>query len=248
MYLRPGRAKSNFSVLRRDKLRRGEITSQTVRAFVSRERVDPVAVARDFPPVNKSCEDDATTPKVQEPLKPITDAPELDETLYQQEALQLTGGLSEDVLDQKYLRDAMENGLVSPQDDPSGKRVSSVESTYTLASENPPSSNSSSGSHSTGLTSHQWSEVEADKSKAVSSSFVHYDRYLARAQAQAPERPLSSMSPPPIPSDSAEDAYPAEPAPSVFSVSSRRSYFNLKQGLRRFSTFRRPRLVIEEIK
>jgi len=91
-------------------------------------------------------------------------------------------------------------------------------------------STGSQGSASTGMTSRSSNE-QLDISSPLhlrkrpvsrrSMSFTEYEKYLAQHEAQ--DGMKSGVVPPPLPS---------EPAPSLFSVSTRRSYVSIKNGIK----------------
>ncbi|KAI9821476.1 MAG: hypothetical protein M1832_003323 [Thelocarpon impressellum] len=253
MYFRRRRPKSNFSVLRRDRdrARRADdaaAAAKVVDASAPAGTAERPTVVIDEPrrSVDGSCQH----------LEPIVDAVvEFDDGIYETEVLRLAEGLTEELLDQKYGREARELGVDWSQDDkamaPAG-HLSASESASTLATDALPSATSSRASRSTGMTSrlsNDYAPMRARRSLVEplslrrSLSFTEYERFLAQAQLQdAGASP--TLSPPPIPADlSPPDQATLEGAPSIFSMSSRKSNFSLKKSLRRVSIFRKPRAV-----
>jgi len=181
---------------------------------------------------------------------------EYNDSDYFREVLQLENGLTEAVLDDSLIQDAEAVGITisrpaSPADhDHNVAHNSMCESAATVVSHHARTfSSGSQGSDSTGLTSRSSNE-QSDTSvrrhvrrRTMSKrtlSFSEYEKYLAHAEAQ--DNALRGFLSPPM---------PAEPAPSLFSVSTRRSIKSIKsikKGIQRKFQFRRNTSSQEDLK
>ncbi|CZR65649.1 related to ariadne-2 protein [Phialocephala subalpina] len=166
---------------------------------------------------------------------------------YVREVLQLDSGKTEALLDEDLLQEAEKLGItISRPSTPKSNHethMSLSNSAITVGSHHVrTTSSSSNGSASTGMTS-RFSNEQSDQStihnKRPSSrrnlSFSEYERYLEHHEAQDITRQIY---PPPI---------PAEPAPSLFSVSTRKSYNSIKSTLTKRFRLRRSKSTQEDI-
>lgn len=170
---------------------------------------------------------------------------------YFHEVLQLDDGQTEALVDEKLTQEAENLGItISRPPAPNTQNAthnSMCESAMTLASHHARTASSGSqGSVSTGMTSRSSNE-QLDNSTPLharkrpisrrSLSFAEYEKYLAQHEAQ--EAMKMGIVPPPMPS---------EPAPSLFSVSTRRSYVSIKNGIKHRFRLRRNKTYQEEVK
>ena len=154
---------------------------------------------------------------------------------YFYEVLQLEEGQTEALFDEQLAQEAEKLGITisrPPTADGQNENHSSMcESALTAQSHHArTASTGSQGSASTGMTSRSSNE-QLDISSPLqlrkrpvsrrSMSFTEYEKYLAQHEAQ--DGMKSGVVPPPLPS---------EPAPSLFSVSTRRSYVSIKNGIK----------------
>jgi hypothetical protein len=166
---------------------------------------------------------------------------------YAREVLQLEDGQTEEGVDQDLTKEAEKLGIIisrppTPNDNP---HISMCESAITVGSHHARTgSTGSEASDSTGMTSRSSNEqlenstpLHARKrsSSRRSLSFSEYEKYLAQTEAQ--DAAKSGYNPPPIPN---------EPAPSLFSVSTRKSYVSIKNGFKNRFRFRRNRTSLDE--
>lgn len=159
---------------------------------------------------------------------------EFKEVEYIKEVLHLDN-TTEQAIDEALAREASALGIdVLPPTSLAHKAHSSVcDSAVTAASGRArTSSTDSAGSASTGITSRYSSEpvtigipsiLRRRSSTGRPLSLSEYDRFSAQIEAQ--QGMIHSM--------------PAEPAPSLFSVSTRMSYFSIKSGITRHFNIRR---------
>jgi hypothetical protein len=181
---------------------------------------------------------------------------EYNDSDYFREVLQLEDGLTEAVFDDALVQDAEAVGITisrptTPADhDQNVAHNSMCESAATVGSHHARTfSSGSQGSDSTGITS-RTSNEQSDNSarphmrrRTMSKrtlSFSEYEKYLAHAEAQ--DNALRGFIPPPM---------PIEPAPSLFSVSTRRSIKSMKsikKGIQRRFQFRRNNASQEDLK
>lgn len=140
---------------------------------------------------------------------------------YCRDVLQLDEHMTEDTLDQELLNDAAIYGIEMA---PSKAHISVCDSMATIESAHARTgSMASCASLSTNATSRSSSD-DLKSHERQSPSFSDYDRYLQRADSAV-------LVAPPM---------PPEPAPSIFSVSTRKSYSSIKSGISsRFRGFRR---------
>ena len=175
---------------------------------------------------------------------------EYNDSDYFREVLQLDDGTTESLFDEHLVQQASKLGItISRPPTPTAQNAahnSMCESAITVASHHArTSSTGSQGSGSTGMTSRSSNE-QLDNSTPPqarkrpnsrrSLSFSEYEKYLMQAeQAEA----KTGFVPPPI---------PAEPAPSLFSVSTRRSYVSIKNGFKSRFRLRRSKTSQDNLK
>ncbi|KAI9893075.1 MAG: hypothetical protein M1814_000622 [Vezdaea aestivalis] len=171
-------------------------------------------------------------------------APELDDPFYCRHVLQLESSQTEDGIDSFYHREALDLGIELAPDDleePSGTLTNSA-STATVTSANVRSRTSSRASQSTGITApsahahappllHSKSSPPHAHGMTLrrSLSFTEYERFLAQAQS----RDLAFLAVSPVSLPTPSPALSPSSAPSLFSVSTRKSYFSIKRGIGR---------------
>jgi hypothetical protein len=170
---------------------------------------------------------------------------EYDDGDYVREVLQLEDGQTEEAIDQELTKEAEKLGItISRPPTPNGNpHISMCESAITVGSHHARTgSTGSEGSDSTGMTSRSSNEeldapsnVRKRSSSRRSLSFSEYEKYLAQTEAQNAAK--AGFNPPPMPS---------EPAPSLFSVSTRRSYVSIKNGIKSRFRLRRNRTSTDE--
>lgn len=167
---------------------------------------------------------------------------------YVREVLQLDVGKTESVLDESLVQEAENLGItISRPPTPTNNHethMSMSNSAITVASHHARTTSSSSKeSASTGMTStssnEQFDNSTLPQTRKRSSarrnlSFSEYEKYLAQQDAQDPNK---QSLPPPI---------PAEPAPSLFSVSTRKSYYSIKSNFSRRFRLRRNKTSQED--
>ena len=170
---------------------------------------------------------------------------------YLYEVLQLNDSQTEALVDEKLTREAEKLGItISRPPTPNTQNAahnSMCESAMTLASHRARTASSGSqGSVSTGMTSRSSNEQLNNSTPSHARklsisrrtpSFTEYEKYLAQHEAQ--EAMKTGIVPPPIPS---------EPAPSLFSVSTQRSYVSIKNGIKHRFRIRRNKTYQEEVK
>lgn len=160
---------------------------------------------------------------------------------YTREVLQLDEGQTEDGVDQNLSKEAEKLGItITIPPTPSGNpHISMCDSAITVGSHHARTgSTGSEGSHSTGMTSRSSEDTSTPRKRSStrrSLSFSEYEKYLAQTEAQ--DAAKSGYNAPPIPS---------EPAPSLFSVSTRRSYVSLKNGIRSRFRLKKSRKSLDE--
>jgi hypothetical protein len=172
---------------------------------------------------------------------------EYNDSDYVREVLQLEDGHTEEIVDQDLTKEAEKLGITisrpsTPNDNP---HISMCESAITVGSHHARTgSTGSEESNSTGMTSRSSNEqldsstpphARKRSSSRRSLSFSEYEKYLAQTEAQGAAK--TGYNPPPIPN---------EPAPSLFSVSTRRSYVSIKNGFKNRFRFRRNRTSLDE--
>jgi hypothetical protein len=154
---------------------------------------------------------------------------------YFREVLQLDDETSEALFDEHLLQQASKLGItISRPPTPTPKNAahnSMCESAITVASHHArTASTGSQESGSTGMTSRSSNEqldnlappqARRRPNSRRSLSFSEYEKYLMQAEQEADAK-TGFLSPP----------MPAELAPSLFSVSTRRSYVSIKNGLK----------------
>lgn len=165
---------------------------------------------------------------------------EYNESDYFREVLQLEDGETEQLFDESLAQEADNLGIVrrsSPGDKQDVLQMSVRESAITVASQHArTSSTGSQESTSTGITSRSSHERLDSPNQSPSRnrsnsrrsvSFSEYDKYVLEAEAQGAAYTPPSLS--------------AEPATSLFSVSTRRSYASIKSELKDRFRLRRNR-------
>jgi len=164
------------------------------------------------------------------------------DTQYCHDVLQLEDGLTEAAFDQILAREAENLGItIARPPTPNPKHhISMCESAITVGSHHARTgSTGSEGSNSTGMTSRS-STGDAPTLHAKrcmtrrSLSFSEYEKYVVQTEAPAVAKPGYNI---PI---------PPEPAPSLFSVSTRRSYVSIKNGIKSRFRLRRTRKAVDE--
>lgn len=168
---------------------------------------------------------------------------------YVREVLQLDAGKTEALLDESLVVEAADLGITISRPPTSTSHhenhVSMSDSATTVVSHHMRTTSSSSReSTSTGMTSGSADEqlqnstlpLPRRRSSARRNlSFAEYEKYLAQQDAQDPNK---QSFPPPIPVD---------PAPSLFSVSTRKSYNSIKTSFTRRLSLRRNKSSREDI-
>lgn len=158
---------------------------------------------------------------------------------YFREVLQLDEGRTEAFFDDDLTREAEKLGItITRLPTPNQNSYDSLcESAVTVASHQRTASSGSQGSNSTGITSTSSNEhfdtftpMQSRKRNSArrSLSFSEYEKYLGQMEKQ--HNSTLGLVPPPI---------PAEPAPSLFSVSTRRSYQSIRNGFKNRFRLRR---------
>jgi hypothetical protein len=173
---------------------------------------------------------------------------------YVREVLQLNRGDTEALFDNTLVQQAQNLGITVEKAPISnefqhGAQQSLSESANTATTRHTRTAScGSQESASTGITSRSSNEqtrpfgthsaqVRRRPSSTRSLSFSEYEKYLAQLQAQNTRQ--STTLPPPI---------PIEPAPSLFSVSTRKSYTSIKNGIRTRLRLRRNKNSQEDLK
>ena len=163
--------------------------------------------------------------------------------------LQLEGEQTEAQFDESLAKEAESLGITisrppTPIDSQHATHDSLCGSANTVQSHHRTASSGSHGSASTGMTSRSSNEqldsstqtpqqVRKRMSARRSLSFTEYEKYLAQHGSTKP------IIPQPI---------PAEPAPSLFSVSTRKSYVSIKNGFKNKFKLRRTRSSQDTVK
>jgi len=165
---------------------------------------------------------------------------------YFREVLQLGNGQTEALFDESLTKEAEKLGITisrPPSSNAQNPNHDSMrDSGMTVGSHHRTASSGSQGSVSTGMTSRSSNELDSAghvrkrPSTRRSLSFTEYDKYLSQHEAQEAMK-TGVVMPPPM---------PAEPAPSLFSVSTRRSYVSIKNGIKNKLQFRRKKSFQEE--
>jgi len=162
------------------------------------------------------------------------------------EVLQLGDGQTEALYDSKLAQEAEKLGITisrlqTPSDKQHDPHISLCESALTVISHHRTASTGSQGSNSTGITSRSSNEQldnnltprkRANSGRTL--SFSEYDKYLLQVEAQDPT--CAFITP-----------MPSEPAPSLFSVSTRKSFTSIKSGFKSRFKLRRSRESKEEM-
>lgn len=166
---------------------------------------------------------------------------------YVREVLQLDNGKTEALLDEDLVQEAEKLGItISRPSTPENNHethMSMSNSAITVASHHVrTTSSSSNGSASTSMTSrpsNEQSDQSTISNKRASArrnlSFSEYERYLEQHEAQDITKPIY---PPPI---------AAELAPSLFSVSTRKSYNSVKNAFAKRFRLRRSKSAQEDV-
>lgn len=148
---------------------------------------------------------------------------------YCKDVLQLDQERTEDLLDQELINEAATFGIEVPR--PSKAHISVCDSTATVESRH---ARTGSTASRTSLSTNATSRSSSDGKSRPSASFSSYDRFIEQAADAPDEHPL-----PPAP----------EPAPSIFSVSTRKSYSSIKSGItNRFRGLRRKKTSSDILK
>jgi hypothetical protein len=161
--------------------------------------------------------------------------PELNESEYLREVLRLGGDKSEKAVDDELVAKASALGISISRPSTSDKRnTSSAESASTVVTYHARTfSSASNGSASTALTSHSSvfhgpttnspvvTTVSRRRSKSL--SFSHYEKYLTQIDPHI-NQPKFLKEPPPETIDTSGQ--------SLFSVSTKRSFFSIKRGIK----------------
>ncbi|KAH0543798.1 hypothetical protein FGG08_001981 [Glutinoglossum americanum] len=184
-------------------------------------------------------------------------SPELDDRIYELEVLELENTQTEESLDEGYAREALELSIsvghkVNREVNHKAmlpSETSTSDSIITVTTGHVRSDSSSKGSQSTGFTSHNSSDASDTENTASNIqshsrvrrialerplSFMEYEGFLAEAKAQEPPSPAGGLCPLTPPRSS---------APSVYSVPSKKYFFNLRYSLRWLPTFQKPQLA-----
>ena len=171
---------------------------------------------------------------------------------YIREVLQLEKDQTEALLDDGIAQEAEKLGIKisrppTPEHDQNMAHNSMCESAMTLASHHArTASTGSNGSASTGMTSRSSNEQLDSSSLPAATkrsnsrrslSFSEYEKYLVQHEAQ--DFTKLGLLPPPMPS---------EPAPSLFSVSTRKSYLSIKNGFKNKFKLRRTKSSQEHLR
>jgi len=170
--------------------------------------------------------------------------PELSEEGYLHEVLHVTAQLSEAQVVDELVAKASALGIATTASRPStpGKpNISSAESATTDGTRHTRTlSTDSAGSHSTALTAYSFTQgpakMEAPKAAAKRAtkalSFAQYDVYLTQVDPNLKQPKLPKAPPPP------------GPAPSLFSVSTRKSFVSIRRTLRAKAPWKRRAVVV----
>jgi len=161
--------------------------------------------------------------------------PELSEEGYLKEVLHVTAKQSEAEVVDELVAKASALGIAtsSRPSTPGKQNISSAESATTDGTRHARTlSTDSAGSHSTALTAYSFTQGPAKmepqqkaaaKRAARGLSFSQYDEYLKQVDPNLKQPKLPKAPPPPPPPDA---------APSLFSVSTRKSFVSIKKTLR----------------
>lgn len=179
------------------------------------------------------------------PLSAVLSSPEDDEAEYLAQVLRLSTQMSEADVEEKLMAKATELGISTSRLSAQKRNTSSAESqASTTATQHVRTfSTASRDSASTTLTSHpslnaiSTAAAAADSSpnalvrkRSKSLSFSQYDKYLSQIGPNI-HQPRIQKTPPPGTLETS--------AHSLFSVSTRRSYFSIKEGIRKIRWARR---------
>lgn len=180
---------------------------------------------------------------MQHPTTCITSPTEYNDSDYIREVLQFEDGQTETVFDDGLLQQAERLGITISRPQSPTQNASMCQSPTTDASHHARTASSGSReSTSTAMTVDSFGGQDADFSSSTqtqmrkrpstrrSLSFSEYEKYLEQTTAQQASQLV--FSPPPI---------PVESAPSIFSVSSRKSYQSLRNGIKNKFRLRRGR-------
>ncbi|KAF6834277.1 IBR domain-containing protein [Colletotrichum plurivorum] len=176
-------------------------------------------------------------------------SPEDDDSEYRDQVLRLSSQATEADVENDLVAKATALGISTAALSPEKRNTSSVESrASTVATQHVRTfSTASCDSASTTLTSHPSLNATPATAAAVdpppnplvrkrskSLTFSHYDKYLSQLDPNI-HQPKIQKAPPPIPLDASTH--------SLFSVNSRRSYFSIKEGIRKIRWRRRSALM-----
>lgn len=177
--------------------------------------------------------------------------PEHNDEGYLREVLQLEDGQNEAGLDESIVRQAEKLGITISRpptacDNAQDSMCASTMDSHHMRT----SSTDSESSNSTGITSRtSYEDLDCSPSNAArkrpisrtrkSLSFVEYEKYILHTEEQSPK--VGGITPP--------SSIPREPAPSLFSVSTKRSYICIKNGFKsRLGKLRRNKTSQDESK
>lgn len=174
---------------------------------------------------------------------------EYNEREYADSVLRLEGEQTEAQFDEQLAKEAESLGIIisrpcTPNQSQHATHESLCGSANTVPSHHRTASSGSHGSASTGMTSrssneqldssnHSPQQLRKRMSARRSLSFSEYEKYLAQHGSTKP------ILLPPLPS---------EPAPSLFSVSTRKSYMSIKNGIKSKFKFRRAKSSQDDLK
>lgn len=177
---------------------------------------------------------------------PLMTTPDDGEAEYRAQVLRLSSQRSEADVEEELVAKATALGIPTSRFAHDKRNTSSAESqTSTIATQHVRTfSNASRDSASTTLTSHPSLHavpIAADvpphslaRKRSKSLSFSQYDKYLSQIDPNI-HQPKIQKAPPAIPHDTT--------AHSLFSVTSRRSYFSIKEGIRKIRWKRKSGLL-----
>ena len=170
---------------------------------------------------------------------------------YFREVLQLEEGQTEAQFDTTLTQLAEQLGITfaraaTPTEQQDVAHHSMCESSFTVTTNHArTASTGSRDSSSTGMTSRDSNEQlnittpRKRSSSRRSLSFSEYERFILQAEAQTRASAPTGFIPPPMPS---------EPAPSLFSVSTKKSYASIKSNLKNRFKLRRTKSSRENLK
>jgi hypothetical protein len=179
----------------------------------------------------------------------VTTPAEYNDSDYFREVLQLEDGQTEMLFDSTLTQLAEKLGITvsrpaTPNEKQNVAHNSMCESALTVTTNHARTASTGSGeSNSTGMTSRSSNEQLDDSTPRKrpnsrrSLSFSEYEKFLLQAEAQTL-----------APSGFVAPHTPSEPAPSLFSVSTRKSYANIKSGIKSKFKLRRNKMSKDDSK